>query len=206
MIVLAPTGSCYYFVPDHKSHEHHADNPDYSYLAAGLLSAIVCLGTVWFSFSLRKTKFSPFFYSQLGRNVASDFAVVISVVLMTVVANVISKSAPTETLNVPDNFSPTFSSCTASCATAWPDYCPELSTPCRQRPWIVDLFDLNGKRWVPLMAADPALLAFILVFLDDGITWHLINAPNHKLAHGDACNHDAIVVSVAVGGLLVMFN
>ena len=28
--------------------------------------------------------------------------------------------------------------------------------------------NLNGKNWVPIMAAGPALLAFILVFLDDG--------------------------------------
>ena len=193
------------------------DDEDYSYLAAALLSVIVCLGTVWFSFTLRKAKFSPFFYTQLGRyvllpfltqykylifsffrNVVSDFAVVISIVLMTVVANVIFKSVPTETLNVPKSFAPTFSCCDASCTTAWPDDCPNLSAPYRQRPWVVDLFDLNGKGWVPLMAAGPALLAFILVFLDDGITWHLINAPNHKLTHGDAYNYDTIIIGIAV--------
>jgi len=42
------------------------------------------------------------------------------------------------------------------------------------------------------------LLAFILVFLDDGITWHLINAPNHKLTHGDAYNYDTIIVGIAI--------
>ena len=39
---------------------------------------------------------------------------------------------------------------------------------------------------------------FILAFLDHRITWHLINAPNHKLAHSDACNYDAIIVGIAV--------
>lgn len=58
--------------------------------------------------------------------------------------------------------------------------------------------DVNGKTWVPFMAAGPALLAFILVFLDDGITWHLINHPAHKLKHGDAYNYDTIVIGIMV--------
>jgi len=188
----------YYFVEEHKSHEYYADDPDYSHLASALLSVILCLGTVWFSLTLRKAKFSPFFYSQLGRNVVSDFAVVISVVLMSVVANVIFKSVPTETLNVPKSFSPTLSCCDVSCAKAWPNDCPNQSTPYRQRPWVVDLLDLNGKGWVPLMAAGPAFLGFIVVFLDDGISWHLINAPHHKLTHGDAYNYDTIIIGIAV--------
>jgi hypothetical protein len=38
----------------------------------------------------------------------------------------------------------------------------------------------------------------VLVFLDDGITWHLINHPSHKLKHGDAYNWDTILVGVFV--------
>ena len=48
------------------------------------------------------------------------------------------------------------------------------------------------------MAAGPALLAFILVFLDDGITWHLINSPHHKLTHGEAYNYDTIIIGIAI--------
>ena len=33
----------------------------------------------------------------------------------------------------------------------------------------MDIGDLNDKDWVPLFAAIPAILAFILVFLDNGI-------------------------------------
>jgi len=43
------------------------------------------------------------------------------------------------------------------------------------------------------------LLAFILVFLDDGITWHLINHPSHKLTHGDAYNYDTVIIGVMIG-------
>ena len=48
------------------------------------------------------------------------------------------------------------------------------------------------------MAAGPALLAFVLVFLDDGITWHLINHPSHKLKHGDAYNYDTVVIGAMI--------
>lgn len=51
------------------------------------------------------------------------------------------------------------------------------------------------------MAAGPALLAFVLVFLDDGITWHLINHPSHKLKHGDAYNYDTIII-----GAMILIN
>jgi hypothetical protein len=60
------------------------------------------------------------------------------------------------------------------------------------RDWFIDLGDTNGKVWVPFMAAGPVLLAFILVFLDDGITWYLINHSSNKLSHGEAYNWDTI--------------
>ena len=52
----------------------------------------------------------------------------------------------------------------------------------------MDISDLNGKEWVPFFATIAALLAFILVFLDNGITWHLINRPENLLTHGSAYN------------------
>lgn len=66
---------------------------------------------------------------------------------------------------------------------------------------MVDVGDLNDKQWVPLMAAGPAVLAFILVFLDDGITWHLINHPSHKLTHGAAYNYDTLII-----GIMILIN
>ena len=49
---------------------------------------------------------------------------------------------------------------------------------------------------MPFLAAPIALLAFILVFLDDGITWHLINRPENKLTHGAAYNYDTILIGI----------
>jgi len=63
---------------------------------------------------------------------------------------------------------------------------------------VVDFGNLNGKTWVPFFAAIPALLAFILLFLDNGITWHLINRPENKLSHGQAYNYDTVIIGAAV--------
>jgi len=67
-----------------------------------------------------------------------------------------------------------------------------------RRSWLVDLGDTNGKPWVPVFALVPALLAFILVFLDNGITWHLINHPSNKLTHGEAYNYDTIIIGIMI--------
>jgi len=51
---------------------------------------------------------------------------------------------------------------------------------------------------LPLWSAFPAMLAFILVFLDDGITWHLINRAENKLTHGAAYNYDTIIIGAMI--------
>ena len=64
--------------------------------------------------------------------------------------------------------------------------------------------DLNGTWCVALVAAGPAALAFILAFLDNGITWHIINHPSNKVTHGEAYNYDTCVsaVMIAINSLL----
>ena len=195
---FAPVGIYYYFEEDHASHEKHEDDEDYSYLSAAFLSLLICLGTVQLAFVLRRAKFTPYGYSQVVRNLITDFAVVIAIIAMTLVAAYLFPNIEVESLTVPGSFAPTFSCCTDDCRTRWPDDCLDQPEPFDQRSWFVDLFDLNDKTWVPVMAAGPALLAFILVFLDDGITWHLINHPTHKLQHGDAYNYDTVIVGIMI--------
>lgn len=136
---------------------------------------------------LRKFKFSPFLPNQAFRNTLTDFAVVISILIWSCIGNAFPE-IPVEKLNVPSTFAPTFQCCDETCSSSWPNDCFDQAEPFGRRPWVVNLSDLNGKTWVPFMAAGPAILAFVLVFLDDGITWHLINHPSHKLKHGDAYN------------------
>jgi uncharacterized integral membrane protein len=54
------------------------------------------------------------------------------------------------------------------------------------------------------MAAGPGILAFLLCFLDNGITWHLINHKSHKLKHGEAYNYDLFLSGVfnCINGIL----
>ncbi len=99
-------------------------------------------------------------------------------------------------LAAPDQFEPTFQCCTSDCVARWPDDCPTLPEAYGPRPWLVNLFDLNGKSYIPFLAAPISILSFILCFLDNGITWHLINRPENKLTHGAACNYDTVVIAL----------
>lgn len=194
---FSKTGVLHYFDPDHKAHDPYEDKDYYSHNASALLAIMVTLGTTYLAFRFKEFKFSPFFPNQTFRNTMTDFAVVLSILIWSIVGNSFS-DIPIEKLNVPDKFAPTFQCCDASCRTSWPNECEGQEAPYGSRPWLVDLWDLNGKGWVPFMAAGPAILAFVLIFLDDGITWHLINHPSHKLTHGDAYNYDTIVVAVLI--------
>lgn len=196
---FVPIGLYYYFEADHASHEEQlAENPNYSVKATALLSLVICIGTVQVAQMLRGAKFSPFLFNQTIRNAITDFAVVASIAFWTIVSTFLFPDVATERLNVPSTFAPTFACCTEDCSTYFPDDCPDLTEAARRRPWLVSLSDLNGKAWVPFVAAGPALLAFILVFLDNGITWHLINHPTHKITHGAAFNYDTFIIGITI--------
>jgi hypothetical protein len=195
---LNPVGLFWYFQKTHKSHDAIEDEDHFSHMATAFLSVILGLGTTGLAFWLRGFKFSAFFPGDAWRNNIANFAVVLSIGWWTFVDNVVFPDVETESLNVPDSFAPTFECCDADCRLSFPDDCPELSESMGRRPWIVDLGDTNGKAWVPFMAAGPAFLAFILAFLDDGITWHLINHPSNKLSHGEAFNYDTIIIAIMI--------
>ena len=197
-IVNAVSGITAYFQPDHHSHEPYIGDQEYYYLSTAFLSLVLCLGTVWLAFLLRGVKFSPFLPNQLCRNSVTDFAVVASIMAWTLFGEYAFPDIVTDKLNVPDHFAPTYACCTSECHANWPEDCPDLEQPFGRRPWWVSLSDLNGKTWVPFMAAGPALLAFILVFLDDGITSHLCNEPEFKLTHGAARNYDTVLIGTMI--------
>jgi len=86
----------------------------------------------------------------------------------------------------------------------WPTECEEQEEPWGTRPWFANLGDLNGKGYVPIMAALPGILAFVLIYLDNGITWHLIYNPNNNLQHGESYNWDLFINGVCnmINGML----
>lgn len=170
------------FDPNHPSHvDFRKEDPDYDYLTTALLSLVLGLGTTWLIFFFRGFKFSSFCCSQGIRTSLFDFAVTLSVLVWTVVAQVLFSDVKVQGLKVPEQFEPSFQCCDAACTMFFPDDCPDQQESMGVRPWLAALGDLNGKAWIPIMAAGPAFLAFLLVFLDNGITWHLINEPSNKL-------------------------
>lgn len=193
-------GVLYYFDDALKASETIAgvEVPNQGMYASAFLAFVVCIGTTWLAIQLQKVKRSPYLCNQYARTTITDFGVVTSIAIWTLIDHFIFSDVPTEELAAPDEFGPTFECCTEACTLNWPEECPELPGAWGRRPWLVDLGDLNGKGWVPLFAAIPATLAFILVFLDNGITWHLINRPENHLTHGSAYNYDTIVIGITV--------
>jgi len=185
---FSSSGLFRYFDPSHATHTDHTGDPDYSYLAVAFLSILVGLGTTTLIFFFRSFKFSPYLCNQAARDFLHDFAVTMSFAIWTVIANLAFPEVQLEGLNVPDRFEPTFQCCNDKCVNFWPDQCPEIDAPTGTRSWLVDLFDCPS--WAPFAASVPAIMAFLLIYLDNGITWHLINHKPHRLEHGEAYNYD----------------
>eukprot|EP00529_Nitzschia_sp_RCC80_P010998 CAMPEP_0113484632 /NCGR_PEP_ID=MMETSP0014_2-20120614/24062_1 /TAXON_ID=2857 /ORGANISM="Nitzschia sp." /LENGTH=619 /DNA_ID=CAMNT_0000378241 /DNA_START=775 /DNA_END=2634 /DNA_ORIENTATION=+ /assembly_acc=CAM_ASM_000159 len=187
------TGLLRYLDPNHPSHELYSEDPNYNYLTTAFLSIIIGFGTTALIFFFRGFKFSAFFCNDGIRTSVHDFAVVTAVIVFTLVKELGFPQVATEQLNVPSQFEPTFKCCDSSCTTSWPLECPDQEEAFGTRPWFVDFTDLNGKSWAIFAAAGPAILAFLLCYLDNGITWHLINHKSHQLKHGEAYNYDLLL-------------
>ena len=135
---FSTTGVIHYFDFNHKSHDAYEDEEYYSHWASAFLSVIVFLGTTMLAFLLRKFKFSPFLPNQTFRNAFTDFAVVTSIIVWSLIGNAFSE-VPIEKLNVPSQFAPTFQCCDSSCSTSWPNDCLDQAEPYGYRPWLVNL-------------------------------------------------------------------
>ena len=61
------------------------------------------------------------------------------------------------------------------------------------RPWLVPLMDL--PTWAMWGAALPALMATILLFMDQNITVRLVNAPGHRLKKGAGYDLDMLAIA-----------
>ncbi len=71
---------------------------------------------------------------------------------------------------------------------------PSSFTTSTGRPWLVPLTALPVIwRWA---AALPALMAYVLLFVDQNITVRLVNCKEHKLKKGYGMHLDAMVVAL----------
>lgn len=144
-------------------------NIDYS---GALLGVVLSLGTYALSRTLKNAAQTRYLINGM-RNFLSDFGPAIAISAMTLVALALP-AVDLEAPAIPETFGTTTG-----------------------RPWMVDLGSL--PTWAIFAAAGPALMATILLFLDQNITTRLVNAPANKLRKGAGFHLDLLVVGLIVG-------
>ncbi|GMT01688.1 hypothetical protein PENTCL1PPCAC_23862 [Pristionchus entomophagus] len=138
-----------------------------------LMSIILALGTFTMSMVLKKCRYSSYFPSRV-RQVLSDFAVMIAICVMTAVDIIIGINTPK--LNVPSSFRPTYEG----------------------RDWIIPLFHEKNPLWSCALAFVPALLACILIFMDQQITTVIVNRKENKLKKGCGYHLDLFILAILI--------
>ncbi|XP_059206638.1 sodium bicarbonate cotransporter 3-like isoform X9 [Centropristis striata] len=141
-------------------------------------SVILFFTTFFLSSFLKQFKTERYFPTRV-RSTISDFAVFITIMVMVLVDYLMG--IPSPKLNVPDRFEPT------SKNRGW------LMDPLGENPW-----------WTLLVAALPALLCTILIFMDQQITAVIINRKEHKLKKGCGYHLDLLVVAIMLGVCSIM--
>uniref|UniRef100_A0A4W5NRV9 Anion exchange protein n=1 Tax=Hucho hucho TaxID=62062 RepID=A0A4W5NRV9_9TELE len=141
-------------------------------------SIILFFTTFFLSSFLKEIKTERYFPTKV-RSSISDFAVFLTIMIMVLVDYLMG--IPSPKLNVPDRFEPT------SKHRGW------LISPLGTNPW-----------WTLLVAALPALLCTILIFMDQQITAVIINRKEHKLKKGCGYHLDLLVVAVMLGVCSIM--
>ncbi|XP_072502135.1 band 3 anion transport protein isoform X1 [Notamacropus eugenii] len=149
-----------------------------------LLSLVLMAGTFYFAIMFRKFKNSSYFPGKL-RRVIGDFGVPISIFLM-VLVDVFIKDTYTQKLKVPKGFS--------------------ISNP-TARDWFIHPLGLykSFPMWMKFASAVPALLVFILIFLETQITTLIISKPERKLVKGSGFHLDLLLI-VGMGGVGALFG
>ncbi|XP_077169778.1 band 3 anion transport protein isoform X2 [Paroedura picta] len=149
-----------------------------------LLSLVLMAGTFFIAFFLRKLKNSSFFPGKL-RRVIGDFGVPISIFIMSL-ADFFIKDTFTQKLEVPDGFK-------VSNETA--------------RGWFIHPLGEHTEFpiWMMFGASLPAILVFILIFLESQITTLIVSKPERKLVKGSGFHLDLLLI-VGMGGLAALFG
>jgi mannitol/fructose-specific phosphotransferase system IIA component (Ntr-type) len=138
-----------------------------------LVPLLLAIGTFYIAMSLSRFRRSRYLLPQI-REFLSDFGPAIALAAMTLVAVMWFHDVETKTLPAPDSIQPTI-----------------------ERSWLIDPF--QAPRWVWIAALGPAILAAVLVYLDQNITARLINSRDNKLQKGESYHHDLAVMGVLIG-------
>jgi hypothetical protein len=71
---------------------------------------------------------------------------------------------------------------------------PEVLATTSGRPWLVDIFGVSNK--IKLLSILPAIMATVLLFMDQNITVRLIMSKENKLKKGSGIHLDMLVIAV----------
>uniref|UniRef100_A0A8C4SXT8 Anion exchange protein n=1 Tax=Erpetoichthys calabaricus TaxID=27687 RepID=A0A8C4SXT8_ERPCA len=149
-----------------------------------LLSLVLMLGTFFIAFFLRKFRNSRFLGGK-ARRIIGDFGIPISL-LVTVFVDYSITDTYTQKLNVPTGFSVTSPS---------------------KRDWFIHPM---GNRqpfpiWMMFASAIPALLVFILIFIETQITTLIVSKKERKLVKGSGFHLDLLLI-VTLGAICPLFG
>ncbi|KAL1248410.1 hypothetical protein QQF64_021728, partial [Cirrhinus molitorella] len=149
-----------------------------------LLSLVLMSGTFFIAYYLRKFKNSAFFPGRL-RRVIGDFGVPIAILIMVLVDYSIQDTY-SQKLSVPRGFSVTS-----------PD----------KRGWIVNPLGTDGQFpiWMMFASILPALLVFILIFMETQITTLIVSKKERMLVKGSGFHLDLLLI-VTLGGTSALFG
>ncbi|TRY61887.1 hypothetical protein TCAL_09266 [Tigriopus californicus] len=142
------------------------------YPNAYLMSVLLFVGTFLIAYHLKNFKTATFFPTNV-RATISDFAVIIAIFSMTLTDYLVRVDTPK--LMVPSTLRPTWS------GRGW------LIHPVGNNPWFT-----------PIVAMFPAILATILIFMDQQITAVIVNRKEHKLKKGSGYHLDLLIVMILI--------
>ncbi|XP_043359412.1 band 3 anion transport protein isoform X2 [Dermochelys coriacea] len=150
-----------------------------------LLSLVLMAGTFFIAFFLRKFKNSAFLPGKL-RRVIGDFGVPISIFIMALADFFIKDNTYTQKLSVPKGL--------------------QVSNTAA-RGWFIHPLGKNKDFpiWMMFGAALPAVLVFILIFLESQITTLIVSKPERKLVKGSGFHLDLLLI-VGMGGIAALFG
>ncbi|KAM6955033.1 anion exchange protein 3 [Lycodopsis pacificus] len=163
---------------------HEVDDPIYNQPNTALLSLVLMIGTFFVAFFLRKLRNSRFLGGK-ARRIIGDFGIPISI-LFSVLVDYSITDTYTQKLNVPSGFSVTS-----------PD----------KRGWFISPF--GDKKHFPtwMMGASivPAILVFILIFMETQITSLIVSKKERRLVKGSGFHLDLLLI-VILGAICPLFG
>ncbi|KAM8758227.1 sodium bicarbonate cotransporter 3 isoform 3-T3 [Rhynchonycteris naso] len=149
------------------------------YIPDVLFWCVILFFTTFFLSSFLKQFKTKRYFPTKVRSTISDFAIFLTIVIMVAIDYLVG--VPSPKLHVPEKFEPTDPN------RGW------IISPLGENPW-----------WTLLIAAVPALLCTILIFMDQQITAVIINRKEHKLKKGAGYHLDLFVVGVMLGICSIM--